>query len=147
MSSIVVLDQFDPPKSCSTCPFLNDDISCCDILSRVKGKAVLVNKYSSFQDIRCPFHSLSEHHGRLLDEKDIRACFAEMPFSSRDVRFSMLDVFSNIANVAEVAPRRVGKAEKIRQTMVGIGETIKQATRKHEDIQKEIENAGENRNL
>ena len=142
MGSVIVFDQFDPPVACKSCPFLNDEINCCDLLSRVKGKAVLINKYSSSQDIRCPFRYIDDDHGRLLDEKDIRACFATAPFSSRDIRYSMLDIFNNLSGVREVAPRHIGRSERVRQSMVSFGESIKRFSRSPKDIQKEIESVG-----
>lgn len=147
MSSIVLLEGFDPPKTCLECPFFNEDedleMDICTALSICRNRAIEVNRYSNKPDRRCPFHQLAPNHGRILDERDIRAEFASMQFGLREVKFSMQDVFNNISNVDEIAPRYRSRLEMFARRVHDMAEDVKDNMRAKEDIEKEIEDAGE----
>lgn len=125
MSSVILLEKLDPPTGCKECPFLNDDINCCELLSKAANKAVLVNKYATARDKRCPIYYIDDYHGRLIDEKDIRELFATMPFSMKEIKYSMSDIFNNIAVVAEVAPRYKTKSENFRDARINFNESLR----------------------
>lgn len=145
MSVLIVLENFEMPEGCRDCPFLvmEEDIACCDILSISANKAITVNKYSTIPSSKCPMHELDRYHGRILDERDIRAEFGNMPFSNHEVKFSILDVYNNISGVNEIAPRYVSPGEKIKRGARKMKDAIQRASVSKEDIEKEIESAGE----
>lgn len=145
MSVLIVLENFERPEGCRDCPFLvmEEDIACCDLLSMASNRAVTVNKYSTIPSSKCPMHDLDRYHGRILDERDIRSTFSTMPFGNKEVKFSIMDVIENVSNVNEVAPRYISPGEKIRHGAKKVRDAVKRVTVPKEDIEKEIENAGE----
>lgn len=145
MSTFILLDGIEPPKACKDCPFINNEVRCCEILSRKSNKAVLVNTYSEYRDKRCPISHIDNDHGRILDEKDIRTVFASMPFGLREVKYSMADVFSNLAITKEIAPRYVRKYESMKNTILNFGESLRRNDK--EEIEKEINNAGKDNRI
>lgn len=142
MSTLIVLENMDPPTGCKSCPFINEDISCCELLSVAANKTVNVNKYSSIPNTNCPMHELDRFHGRILDEKDIRTIFGEMPFGSVEGKFTMMDVFANISLVNEVAPRFINPGEKVKRAVKNVAESVRRAAKLKEEIEQEIEDAG-----
>lgn len=145
MSVLIVLENFEMPEGCRDCPFLvmEEDIACCDLLSINSNKAVTVNKYSTIPSSKCPMHMLDKYHGRILDERDIRAEFSNMPFGNKEIKFSILDVIENISGVNEIAPRYIEPTEKFKKGARKLKDAIQRVSMSKEDIEKEIENAGE----
>lgn len=138
MSSLIVLDGFDPPKACETCPFLDQELSCCEILSAAKNKAVMVNLYLPFPDKKCPFYHLEDGHGRLLDEKDIRLYFESMRYGDEDIDYSIYDIHKGLDSVLEVAPEY---STVIKRSINTCGDAIKQLLMSPKDIEEMLENA------
>lgn len=143
MSVLVVLEKMDKPEGCRSCPFLNEDFNCCELLSVAADRTINVNKYSTIPSSKCPIIALDKYHGRLIDERDIRQFFGLMPFKSDEGKFSMTDVFSNIAGIKEVVPRYMAPSEMAKRAAKNIKEKVKDITTPKEEIEKEIEDAGE----
>ena len=140
MSAFILLEGVEPAKACKDCPFLNEELRTCELLSRASNRSVLVNVYSEYPDKRCPVGHLDSVHGRILDEKDIRSFFGEMPFGLHEIKYSMSDIFANLAGIREIAPRYYRKGENVKNAILNFGESMKRLNKK--DIEKEINDAG-----
>lgn len=146
MSVLIVLENYEMPDGCKNCPFLQmeEDISCCELLSVSVNKAIAVNKYSNIRSSKCPMHNLDANHGRILDERDIRGLFSDMPFGNKEVKFSIMDVLNNLSAVDEIAPRHITLSDKVRHNLEEFMDAAKRRIMmSKEDIEKEINNAGE----
>ena len=143
MSSIIVLDGFDPPKACKSCPFLDKDLACCEILSAASNKVTRINIYSSLTDKKCPFYYLEDGHGRLLDEKDIRVYFESMRYGDEDINFSMEDIHRGLTSVLEVSPGYLNAIDRMKRNFNTCGEAVKALLMSPADIEAAIESAGE----
>lgn len=143
MSAIIVLDGMNPPMTCESCPFFDEDLTCCDILSKAANRAIRVNQYYVAADKRCPFYYLEDGHGRLLDEKDIRNYFDSMRYGDEDINFSMHDINKGLDSVLEIAPEYTGVIERLKKGFSTCGDAIKELLTSPKDIEDLIQKAAE----
>ena len=50
----------------------------------------------------CPLIEIPTPHGRIIDEKELKDLYSQMPFNDNEIRFSKNDIYCNLWNIKTI---------------------------------------------